>query len=263
MTMQLKSLNVNARQPTSIANRLRYALVWKQRKLMVQCVEPRDAIPLPSLTNVQGIVACLERSPVQLVKLDPALGAEQLHLWATACQQAHKPAFLCLPPLQQSPQKQQSIRWRLKRLFDQVMAVFLLLLLSPVWFSVMLLVWRFIPGSIFVQEYRVGARGKLFQMLKFRTTMGRSDTLLSQWRSQHMKTARTNVLGRCLERYSLDELPQLINILRGEMSLVGLRPLPLDEAVKVPPRAATTAECIAWYDGHLADWRTIAPSRTR
>jgi lipopolysaccharide/colanic/teichoic acid biosynthesis glycosyltransferase len=239
--MYLKPLSVTARQSAQSEKRLNYALVWRQRKLVVQCVKQSNALPLPSLINVPGVVACLERSPVKLVKLDPALGEEQLQLWANACQQAHKPAFLGLPSVQSSPQKQQPIRWRLKRLFDQCMAALLLLLLSPLLLLIMLLVWRYIPGSLIVKEWHVGERGKFFQMFRFRTTVGHTDKLLYRWLSKQpaqyfqLKEIQVNFLGRCLQRYSLDELPQLVNVLRGEMSLVGLRPLPFDEAVQVPP----------------------------
>lgn len=240
MTMRPKPLSTDVCQSVRNQNRLSYALVWKQRKLIVQGVKPSEAIPLPSLVNVQGVMACLQRSPVKLVKLDLALGAEQLQLWANICRQADKPAFLRLPSLRESSQKQQPIRWQLKRLFDQCMASLLLLLLSPILLIIMLLVWQHLPGSLFVQEWRVGERGKFFQMLRFRTTVGQTDKLLNRWLSKqpaqyaHLKDAQTNFLGHCLQRYSLDELPQLLNVLRGEMSLVGLRPLPFDEAVNVP-----------------------------
>ena len=239
--MHLKPLSVSARQSAQSENRLNYALVWKQRKLVVQRVKQSDALPLPSLANVPSIVACLQRSPVKLVKLDHTLGEEQLQLWAIACQQAHKPAFLSLPSVQASPKKQQPTRWRLKRLFDQCMAALLLLLLFPLLLLLLLLVWRSIPGSVFVKEWRVGERGKFFQMLRFRTTVGHTDKLLYRWLSRrpahyfHLKEIQVNSLGRYLQRYSLDELPQLVNVLRGEMSLVGLRPLPFNEAVQVPP----------------------------
>ena len=239
--MQLKPLSDTARQSAQSENRLNYALIWKQSKLIVQCVKQADVMPLPSLINVQSVVACLQRSPVKLVKLDPALGEEQLHVWANACRHAHKPAFLRLPSLRASPKKQQPTRWRLKRLFDQCMAVLLLLLLSPLLLVIMLLVWQSLPGSLFVTEWRVGERGKLFQMLRFRTTVGRTDQLLYRWLSQQpdryaqLKAVQVHSLGHWLQRYSLDELPQLVNVLRGEMSLVGLRPLPFNEAVQLPP----------------------------
>lgn len=241
MTVHFNPLSSTSRQSAQSQSRLQYALAWKQRKLVVQCVKQSDAIPLPPLINVPRVVACLQRSPVKLVKLDPALGEEQLHLWANACQQAQKPAFLSLPAVQASPKKHQPVRWRLKRLFDQCMAAFLLLLLSPLLLLIMLLVWRYIPGSLFVKEWRIGERGKLFQMFRFRTTVGHPDKLLYQWLSRqtthsfHLKASQVNFLGHCLQRYSLDELPQLLNVLRGEMSLVGLRPLPFDEAVQIPP----------------------------
>ena len=110
----------------------------------------------------------------------------------------------------------------LKRSFDLVLASLALLLLSPVLLVCALLVRATGPQVIFKQE-RVGRRGELFELYKFRSmrpaTPGETDASWDATRDPRMTT-----VGRVLRKTSLDELPQLINILRGEMTFVGPRP---------------------------------------
>ncbi len=109
----------------------------------------------------------------------------------------------------------------LKRLFDIVVAQALILLLSPVLLvTAMLIAWRMGFPVVFRQQ-RPGLHGRPFEVLKFRTmsdTVGPDGQLLPD-------EARLTALGAFLRRLSLDELPQLFNVLKGEMSLVGPRPL--------------------------------------
>jgi lipopolysaccharide/colanic/teichoic acid biosynthesis glycosyltransferase len=109
----------------------------------------------------------------------------------------------------------------IKRAFDFISALIGLLVLSPVLLSIVLLIKRDSPGpALFVQD-RVGKGGRLFRIFKFRTmTMGaekRGQITVGQ-------DARVTRIGHALRRFKLDELPQLFNVLRGEMSLVGPRP---------------------------------------
>ncbi|MDP1808297.1 MAG: sugar transferase [Actinomycetota bacterium] len=108
----------------------------------------------------------------------------------------------------------------IKRAFDFVLAIAGLLVLSPVLFLIYILVLVFDgrPG-IFVQT-RVGRRGRLFSLYKFRTMRPDNRELLVTSRDDQ----RVTTLGQHLRRYKLDELPQLLNVLKGEMSFVGPRP---------------------------------------
>jgi sugar transferase EpsL len=108
-----------------------------------------------------------------------------------------------------------------KRAMDVVLAVGLLILLAPVFAAVAVAV-RFKLGSpVLFRQQRPGLRGQPFQLVKFRTMTDAKDgsgQLLDD-------AARLGSLGRFLRSTSLDELPELVNVLRGEMSLVGPRPL--------------------------------------
>lgn len=109
----------------------------------------------------------------------------------------------------------------MKRLFDIVCAVAALVLLSPLIVGTALAVRLFIGSPVLFRQVRPGLNGAPFQMLKFRTmtdARGPDGTLLPD-------ADRLTSVGRALRASSLDELPELVNILRGEMSFVGPRPL--------------------------------------
>jgi sugar transferase EpsL len=110
---------------------------------------------------------------------------------------------------------------QLKRLFDVVAATALLVLLSPVLIVVAALVRVAMGRPILFRQQRPGLRGQPFTILKFRTMIAAAD---SDGTPLPDATRITRV-GRFLRRTSLDELPELVNVLRGEMSLVGPRPL--------------------------------------
>ncbi|WP_353611766.1 sugar transferase [Arthrobacter sp. OY3WO11] len=121
-----------------------------------------------------------------------------------------------------------------KRAFDIAVAGLLLLVLSPVFLLLALLVRTTDPGPVFYRQERIGLRGTTFFMLKFRSmkvnadaelqsllaAQGSADTPLFKVEND----PRITPLGRILRKYSLDELPQLLNVLGGSMSLVGPRP---------------------------------------
>lgn len=106
-----------------------------------------------------------------------------------------------------------------RRLVDIVLAIMGLVVLSPLLAVIALLV-RLRDGSpVIYRATRVGQHGRLFHMLKFRTMVPSEGTLLTGWADP-----RVTPLGRKLRRLKLDELPQLLNVLLGDMSLVGPRP---------------------------------------
>lgn len=109
----------------------------------------------------------------------------------------------------------------LKRVFDVTLSFFLLLFLSPILLFVAVTVYIFLGKPVLFKQKRVGYGNKIFTIYKFRTmknTLGKDGHPLAD----HKRLTR---LGKILRNFSLDELPQLINILKGDMSFVGPRPL--------------------------------------
>ncbi|MBI1977880.1 MAG: sugar transferase [Candidatus Omnitrophica bacterium] len=109
-----------------------------------------------------------------------------------------------------------------KRLFDIFLAGFFLVLLSPIFLIVALIIKASSPGPVFYGGIRAGQGGRLFRMLKFRTMIANADKLGGS--STPEDDPRLTRVGRFLRRYKLDELPQFLNVLLGEMSFVGPRP---------------------------------------
>ena len=110
----------------------------------------------------------------------------------------------------------------IKRAMDIIGSAVLLVLTAPVWLIVPPLIRRETGASAIFEQTRIGLDGAPFTMLKFRTMRPESDPYAPSPTDE--ADARITPIGRWLRRFSLDELPQLINVLRGEMSLVGPRP---------------------------------------
>jgi lipopolysaccharide/colanic/teichoic acid biosynthesis glycosyltransferase len=126
-----------------------------------------------------------------------------------------------------------------KRMVDVTVAVLGLILLAPLLAAVAVLVKCTSRGPIFFAQVREGLAGKRFTMYKFRTMRADAEALkeglrhLSEQDGPAFKIEndpRLTVIGKMLRKTCIDELPQLINVLRGEMTLVGPRPLPLNES---------------------------------
>lgn len=111
--------------------------------------------------------------------------------------------------------------YQMKRIFDIIVASVLLLGLSPVILATAILVRLRLGSPIFFVQWRPGLRGRPFLMIKFRTMLDATDPN----GNPPADAERLTPFGRKLRSTSLDELPELINIIRGEMSLVGPRPL--------------------------------------
>jgi lipopolysaccharide/colanic/teichoic acid biosynthesis glycosyltransferase len=121
---------------------------------------------------------------------------------------------------------------------DVVLSTIVLVLLCPLMLVIAIAIKLESPGRVIYRSLRVGKRGREFDCYKFRTMVAGSDRLkknlrrLNQRRGPFFKIAddpRLTRLGRFLRKYSLDELPQLWNVLKSDMSLVGPRPHPLDD----------------------------------
>mgnify|MGYP001025443763 CR=1 FL=1 len=125
-----------------------------------------------------------------------------------------------------------------RRIFDVILAILALILLWPLFLLIGWLVYLDSPGAILFQQPRLGFGGRRFTLLKFRTMHTAGEKQLNQvlaQKGQHRRDwvefqklkndPRLTRCGRWLRRWSLDELPQLLNVLAGDMSLVGPRPI--------------------------------------
>ena len=109
-----------------------------------------------------------------------------------------------------------------KRVFDLTFAILGLMLLLPLLILCVLLVCFQSPGPIFYRAKRVGRGGRVFEMYKFRTMVVNADSLGASLTAY--EDSRITRVGRFLRRTKLDEIPQLFNVIRGEMSIIGPRP---------------------------------------
>jgi exopolysaccharide biosynthesis polyprenyl glycosylphosphotransferase len=126
----------------------------------------------------------------------------------------------------------------LKRVIDVMVSGVGLVVLSPVLALLAIAVKLDSPGPVFYRSTRVGKKGRRFLFYKFRTMVANADALKEQLRAKNERKGpffkmandpRMTRVGRYLRRYSVDEIPQLWNVLKGDMSLVGPRPHPLDD----------------------------------
>jgi len=165
--------------------------------------------------------------------------------------EAYEPVTISQDELQLSPIPYHSVDWlslsalclAVKRSMDVAGALVGLLLLAPVMLAISLLIRLDSPGPVLFRQLRRGYRGRLFWVLKFRTMVVDAEQRLKDLEKTNESSGgvlfklrddpRITPLGRFLRRSSLDELPQLINVLRGEMSLVGPRPLQLMDSDKL------------------------------
>jgi lipopolysaccharide/colanic/teichoic acid biosynthesis glycosyltransferase len=214
-------------------------LKWRQKNLWVKNISLDAEYDFPALTRKQWLENCLRNSWVKRICIDRALGEQGIKLWADTCYQANKPVFLRILSHRELPNCRQTIYWEAKRCLDWLAAFTLLIILSPLMVAIALLIKIFAPGPIFFAQWRVGERGKLFKIYKFRTMKVDAEAqhheLMGEQKGLHKLfiDPRITHLGKWLRKYSLDELPQLFNVIRGEMSLVGPRPWALYDALRL------------------------------
>ena len=148
----------------------------------------------------------------------------------------------------------------LKRLLDFVIGAVVLAATLPIWLAIVIAIKIDSPGPVIFMQERVGLRGRHFRFYKFRSMTDGADRMKAEMR--HLSDVdgpvfkvrgdpRVTKIGRLLRRTSLDELPQLINILRGEMSLVGPRPAVPEEVAQYRPndmiRLAVKPGLTCWW----------------
>jgi len=110
----------------------------------------------------------------------------------------------------------------IKRLFDFLTAFIGLILLLPLFLVISIIIKKESPGPVFYRGVRSGLHGKPFRIFKFRTMVANAENIGGP--STALNDPRLTGVGSFMRKYKLDELPQLINVLKGEMSIVGPRP---------------------------------------
>jgi exopolysaccharide biosynthesis polyprenyl glycosylphosphotransferase len=134
-----------------------------------------------------------------------------------------------------------------KRILDTTFSVILLILFAPLFAVVALLIKFSSDGPVLFRQERMGVNKRRFMIVKFRTMVPNAEKMMAELEGQNevsgpvfkiKKDPRITPIGKILRRTSVDELPQLFNVLKGDMSLVGPRPLPVRD-----------------YEGFSADWQ--------
>ena len=125
-----------------------------------------------------------------------------------------------------------------KRFFDFLLSLFLIVLFAPLFLMLAVLIKLDSPGPVLYFSRRFGKGGRIFYMLKFRSMVRDADKIIDKIKHKNevdgpifkiRNDPRITGMGRFLRKYSLDELPQLVNVFKGDMSLVGPRPLPISQ----------------------------------
>jgi exopolysaccharide biosynthesis polyprenyl glycosylphosphotransferase len=218
-------------------------------------ITPRPDNGLISLGTLEHIPAVLEEHRVdEVIIADPDFPQQQAVELVDQCHQRgvrvriapstmeiliHRAEFVpgqSVPLFELRPPVFEGVDYMLKRTFDVVGAVLLLFFLSPVLLAIAIAIKLSSRGSAFYASIRPGIGGQTFACWKFRTMYRDADQRQADLESINEASGalfkikddpRMTPVGRFLRRFSLDELPQLWNVVRGEMSLVGPRPLPL------------------------------------
>ena len=145
-----------------------------------------------------------------------------------------------------------------KRILSILCSVISIIVLSPLFIIISLVVKISSKGSVFFIHERIGFQGKKFKLIKFRTMVDNAEDMIASFNPEQKKEWEENFklkydpritkIGKFLRKTSLDELPQLINILKGDMSFVGPRPIVEDE--------------LSWYGDNKEKLLSVKPGLT-
>ncbi len=235
--LQVFQVSEGVKEPTLLSN------------LKIRVKEGRSFINSVFNSNLKNLVLPItqfnpvdpntHKHDVNFVYAKPEIGEARLRNLADVCQRSDKTVFLELPQSDELPQNNKAIAWNVKRIIDWLAALVILIILSPVMLSLAAIIANTSKGSVFFHQWRVGEQGRLFRIIKFRTMITDADKLhhlvMTGQTGLHKceDDPRITPVGRWMRKYSLDELPQLFNVLRGEMSLVGPRPWALYDALRI------------------------------
>ncbi len=188
----------------------------------------------------QALLDCLQFSSVRRIWLDPQLTETDIMLWANRSALYQKQVGLSVPTHSHLPAQSCSRSWLLKRLCDRLAAALIMISLMPFLIAIAVGMRLTSPGPLFFRQWRVGEQGRLFRVMKFRTMIPDAERyhhqVMGQQQGLHKREddPRITAMGRWMRKWSIDELPQLINVVRGEMSLVGPRPWAIYDAIRIP-----------------------------
>jgi exopolysaccharide biosynthesis polyprenyl glycosylphosphotransferase len=220
-----------------------------------------DGIPLPRLGSLGDLPAVLAGGRVdelivnggdvtddQLVEL-----VEQAHQRGVQVRVAPTSAEIltqraeyipgqAVPLFELRPPVFAGVDWAMKRVFDLAVSTLVVLVGLPLWLLIAIAIKLDSRGPIFYRDRRIGLSEQEFGMIKFRTMLAGAEQLQSKLETRNEATGplfkiradpRVTRVGALLRRLSIDEIPQVLNVLRGEMSLVGPRPLPIRDFEKL------------------------------
>ena len=154
--------------------------------------------------------------------------------------------------------RRSGVRDAMKRLLDLVFSMIVIAAVSPLMLSVVAIIKCTSPGPVFFRQTRVGRYGETFGMLKFRSMYvdaeaRRAALLAGSDRTgvcfKQKSDPRVTPIGRFIRRYSIDELPQVLNVLKGDMSLVGPRPALPEEVAQYSEEARGRLEAVPGMTG--------------
>lgn len=241
------------RQIDAVADALAQAKVKRIRAVGFVCLEPREENglrDLGSLDSIEDHFGLID----EVILADPTYPVEETVMLVDRCHRggvhlrvapttmeilrADVAEFVpgeSLPLFEVKPPVFDGVQFVVKRVFDLVVAAILVVLLSPVLAVVALAVKLTSRGPVFFRSPRPGLGGEPFKCIKFRTMVTNADSLQDELEELNeadgaifkiRQDPRLTSIGAVLRKWSLDELPQLFNVLAGQMSLVGPRPLP-------------------------------------
>ncbi len=198
---------------------------------LLRVVETREisevwsTLPPRAYDKLHALIAHLERFPIR-IKVVP-------DYFSLALVQANVEMLGGFPLIGLRDPVIRGLPRMIKRAFDMIVSLILVILAAPFMLAAAIAIRLDSPGPLLFRQTRVGENGKPFEMLKFRTMIANADTMMlekmketgeDEYVHKRADDPRVTKVGRFLRRFSLDELPQLFNVLKGDMSLVGPRP---------------------------------------
>ncbi|MBD2186530.1 heterocyst development glycosyltransferase HepC [Pseudanabaena mucicola] len=240
----MTGLIVNKLSKDALINLPKRSILTNASNYLYKCRLLVNSLLDKSLIGLESVKNSLDQSldnfaDKNMILVEPEIGELKLKNLADVCQRSNKSVFLNLPEASELPQHNRAISWSIKRITDWLAALIILIILSPIMLILAAIIGGTSQGDIFFYQWRVGENGKLFRIIKFRTMITDADKLhhlvMTGQTGLHKceDDPRITNVGKWMRKYSLDELPQLFNVLRGEMSLVGPRPWALYDALRI------------------------------
>lgn len=158
--------------------------------------------------------------------------------------------------------KDKTIYLKVKRIMDVILSTIGLIILLPVFLIIAIAIKIESKGPVFFKHTRIGKNGKIIKIYKFRSMVQNAEDLIKRFTPEQMKEYKENYklindpritkVGKFLRKTSLDELPQIINILKGELSIIGPRPVVQEELEKYGDNAAKFLSVTPGLTGYWA-----------